>query len=112
MGDLVVGHHPTMPSLGKTPQTLMPTRRLEDSSHPFMMTNPHVSTQDDRPADFNWAAAIPWEVWLTACRQTLGDGRVPDCERITGKPETRGSKTKTGDPGAFLPQISRCHVLI
>src|SRR5258708_20883614 len=29
MGDLVVGHHPTMPGVGKTPQAVVATGRLE-----------------------------------------------------------------------------------
>jgi hypothetical protein len=38
MSDHVVGHHPTMPSVGKTVQAVIATRRLKDSSHAFMMT--------------------------------------------------------------------------
>jgi hypothetical protein len=38
MSDHVVGHHPTMPSVGKTAQAVIATRRLKDSSHAFMMT--------------------------------------------------------------------------
>src|SRR5229473_2040134 len=38
MGDLVVGHHPTMPGVGKTPQAVVATGRLEDSLHASMMT--------------------------------------------------------------------------
>jgi ABC-type lipoprotein release transport system permease subunit len=38
MSDHVVGHHPTMPGVGKTAQAVIATRRLEDSSHAFMMT--------------------------------------------------------------------------
>ena len=33
MGDNLVGHHPTMPGLGKTPQAIVTTRRLEDRLH-------------------------------------------------------------------------------
>jgi hypothetical protein len=33
MGDHVVGHHPTMPGVGKTAQAVVATRRLEDSLH-------------------------------------------------------------------------------
>src|SRR5260221_13185278 len=36
--DLVVGHHPTMPGVGKTPQAVVATGRLEDSLHASMMT--------------------------------------------------------------------------
>jgi hypothetical protein len=39
MGDHVVGHHPTMPGVGKTAQAVVATRRLEDGLHAFMMTN-------------------------------------------------------------------------
>src|SRR5215471_7773435 len=38
MGDHVVGHHPTMPGVGKTAQAVVATRRLEDSLHASMMT--------------------------------------------------------------------------
>jgi hypothetical protein len=38
MGDHVVGHHPTMPGVGKTAQAVVPTRRLEDGLHASMMT--------------------------------------------------------------------------
>ena len=37
MGDHVVGHHPTMPGVGKTAQAVVATR-LEDSLHASMMT--------------------------------------------------------------------------
>jgi len=35
MADYLVGHHSKMPGLGKTLQTLVATRRLEDSAHAF-----------------------------------------------------------------------------
>jgi len=38
MGDHVVGHDPTMPSLRETAQALIPTRRLENSLHAPMIT--------------------------------------------------------------------------
>ena len=38
MGDHVVGHHPTMPGVGKTPKAVVATGRLEDSLHASMMT--------------------------------------------------------------------------
>jgi hypothetical protein len=38
MSDHVVGHHPTMPGVGKTAQAIIATRSLEDCSHAFMMT--------------------------------------------------------------------------
>src|SRR6516225_8695003 len=38
VGDYVVGHHPTMPGVGKTAQAVVATRRLEDSLHASMMT--------------------------------------------------------------------------
>ena len=38
MRDYVVRHHPAMPGVGKTAQTVAPTRRLEDSLHASMMT--------------------------------------------------------------------------
>jgi hypothetical protein len=38
MADYVVGHHPTMPCFGKTPQSLVAPRRLEDATHASMMT--------------------------------------------------------------------------
>jgi hypothetical protein len=38
MGDHVVGHHPTVPGVGKTAQAVDATRRLEDSLHASMMT--------------------------------------------------------------------------
>jgi len=38
MGDHVVGHHSTMPGVGKTAQAVVATRRLEDSLHASMMT--------------------------------------------------------------------------
>jgi hypothetical protein len=33
MADYLVGHHPPMPSIGKTVQALVTTRGLEDSMH-------------------------------------------------------------------------------
>ena len=38
MGDDFVSHHPVMPSLGETSQTVDATRRFEDSLHASMMT--------------------------------------------------------------------------
>ena len=38
MADRVVGHHPTMPSIGETVKAVHSTRRLEDSLHAFIMT--------------------------------------------------------------------------
>src|SRR5271155_2752196 len=38
MGDHVVGHHSTMPGVGKTAQAVVTTRRLEDSLHASIMT--------------------------------------------------------------------------
>jgi hypothetical protein len=38
MGDHVVGHHPTMPGAGKAAQTVVATRRLENSLHSSIMT--------------------------------------------------------------------------
>ena len=38
MSDYLVGHHPTMPGIGKTPQALVATRCLEDSFHTYMIT--------------------------------------------------------------------------
>ena len=38
MADHVVGHHPTMPGIGKTAQAVVATRCLEDRSHASMMT--------------------------------------------------------------------------
>jgi hypothetical protein len=38
VGDHLVGHHPMMPSVGKTSQALIATRRLEDGLHASMMT--------------------------------------------------------------------------
>jgi hypothetical protein len=38
MGDNVVGHHPTMPGVGKTAQPLVPASRLEDCLHASMIT--------------------------------------------------------------------------
>src|SRR4029077_9217056 len=38
MADNVVGHHPTMPGIGKTAQAVLATRRLKDSLHGSMMT--------------------------------------------------------------------------
>jgi hypothetical protein len=55
MGDHVVGHHPTMPGVGKTAQAVIATRRLEDRSHAFMMTILPVSMQDDGLAEFSRA---------------------------------------------------------
>jgi hypothetical protein len=37
MGDNVVGHHPTMPGVGKAAQAVVSTRRFEDSLHGSMM---------------------------------------------------------------------------
>ena len=56
MGDLVVGHHPTMPGVCKTAQAVVATRRLEDSLHASHDDNPPVSMQDDGPGEFSWAA--------------------------------------------------------
>jgi hypothetical protein len=38
MGDHVVGHHPTMPGIGKTAQAVAASGRFEDSLHASMMT--------------------------------------------------------------------------
>jgi hypothetical protein len=38
MADDVVGHHPTMPGVGKAAQAVVATRRFEDSLHASMMT--------------------------------------------------------------------------
>ena len=38
MADHVVGHHPTMPGVGKAAQAVVSTGRFEDSSHAPMMT--------------------------------------------------------------------------
>jgi hypothetical protein len=38
MADHVVGHHPTMPGVGKAAQAVVATRRFEDSLHASMMT--------------------------------------------------------------------------
>jgi hypothetical protein len=38
MGDHLVGHNPTMPSLGKAAQAPIPARRLEDTLHASMIT--------------------------------------------------------------------------
>jgi hypothetical protein len=37
VGDHVVGHHPTVPSVGKTAQAVDATSRLEDSLHASMI---------------------------------------------------------------------------
>jgi len=39
MGDNLVGHHPTMPSVGKTAQAVVTTRCLEDGLHSSMLTS-------------------------------------------------------------------------
>jgi hypothetical protein len=38
MTDNVVGHHPTMPGVGKTAQAVASTCRIKDSSHDSIMT--------------------------------------------------------------------------
>jgi hypothetical protein len=38
MADYIVGHHPTMPGAGKAAQTVVATRRLENSLHASIMT--------------------------------------------------------------------------
>src|SRR5216684_5465909 len=38
MADHVVGHHSTMPGIGKAAQAVVATRRFEDSLHASMMT--------------------------------------------------------------------------
>jgi hypothetical protein len=38
MADHVVGHHPTMPGVGKAAQAVVATHRFEDSLHASMMT--------------------------------------------------------------------------
>ena len=38
MADHVVGHHPTMPGAGKTLQSVVATRRFENSLHTSIMT--------------------------------------------------------------------------
>ncbi len=38
MADHVVGHHPTMPGVGRTSQAVVTTRCLEDSLHVSIMT--------------------------------------------------------------------------
>jgi hypothetical protein len=38
MADNVVGHHPTMPGVGKTAQAVASTRRIKDSLHASIMT--------------------------------------------------------------------------
>jgi hypothetical protein len=39
MGDNLVGHYPTMPSVSKTAQALITTRCLEDCLHSSMLTS-------------------------------------------------------------------------
>jgi len=38
MADHVVGHHPTMPGVGKAAQSVVTTRRVEDSLHASTIT--------------------------------------------------------------------------
>jgi hypothetical protein len=38
MANHVIGHHPTMPGIGKTVQAVLATHRLKHCSHAFMMT--------------------------------------------------------------------------
>jgi hypothetical protein len=38
MADRIVGHHPMMPGVGKTAQTVNSTRCLEDTAHATIMT--------------------------------------------------------------------------
>jgi len=38
MADHVVGHHPTMPGVGKAAQAVVATRRFGDRLHASMMT--------------------------------------------------------------------------
>ena len=47
MADYFVGHHPTMPSSGKTAQAVDAARRLEDSAHASMMDKRPAPRQDD-----------------------------------------------------------------
>jgi hypothetical protein len=48
MSDHAVGHHPTVPGVGKTAKAVDATRRLEDSLHASMMTILPVSMQVSR----------------------------------------------------------------
>jgi hypothetical protein len=38
MADYVIGHHPTMPGIGKTKQAVVAARCLEDRMHASIMT--------------------------------------------------------------------------
>src|SRR6266566_1655513 len=44
MADHVIGHHPTMPGVGKTAQAVLATRRLKDCLHALHDDNSPVST--------------------------------------------------------------------
>src|SRR5215471_18407993 len=39
MGDHLIGHHPTMPGVGKTAHAVVATRRLEDTLHSSMIAS-------------------------------------------------------------------------
>ena len=56
MGDHVVGHHPTMPGVGKTAQAVVATCRLEDSLHASMMTILPCLRKTMALASSDWAA--------------------------------------------------------
>ena len=49
MGDHGVGHHPTMPGLGKTAQAVVATRRLENSLHASIMRQSSLAFRKTMP---------------------------------------------------------------
>jgi hypothetical protein len=69
MTDYVVGHDPAMPSVGKTVQALVATRRLEDSTH----------------ASHNDSPPCPCKAVTAAVQQVTQSSSV-DCV-LTGKQE-------------------------
>jgi hypothetical protein len=60
MGDHLVGHHATMPSVGKTAEAVASTRRLEDSLHAGILTIARhfckTMTTDDDGGEFSQTA--------------------------------------------------------
>jgi hypothetical protein len=86
MGDNLVGHHPTMPCVSKTPQTVDATRRLKDSLHALHDDNRPVSTQADCHGKF------------TRSRQSIQESNGSNnSHRISVKP-----------PNDFFPLRNKC----
>ena len=73
MADHVVGHHPTMPGVGKTAQAVHSTRHLEDSLHVSIMTIVPRLCKTMAPRRIQPRVSTPcyatMALWLTPCRK-------------------------------------------